>query len=380
MRKLLEHTTKFDMATITWKAWPRPDKRHGDEERKMHEQRVWLALSEELASVNGLRQVAAKAARNAVRQTATQRKLAAQWRSRENYHKKVADAKGKAAPPLDCKPGRCVCPTNCSCEHSPAGKLKEGSDAAEKLATRFHASTNVVFSMELPDDVLRERIETCMRVSDEHKARLATEWSSKRAAHGMPMPACASCGIRDPQLGYQRARVLDLPPVFKLDGVEDTGQRARRERLGAVQLAEAPAKGAAPGTLPTFQPVDLRPIMSCWWGGWPCCAGPDDELYHLHPELVDKGTDGPTVLLCEHCHAETSKGADAKAPKLSIANGIDFGLLSRIPQLEPLSDVEQMLLSEVRLYHLVVKVSACHACRGRLCLTLPPDRNLSGDV
>ena len=74
--------------------------------------------------------------------------------------------------------------------------------------------------------------------------------------------------------------------------------------------------------------------------------------------------------MCEHCFSEASKGADAKAPKLSIANGIDFGLLSRVPQLEPLSDVEQMLLSEVRLYHLVVKVSACSACRGGAYLTL----------
>jgi len=48
----------------------------------------------------------------------------------------------------------------CSCKHSPAWKLKKGSDAAKKLTTRFHVSTNIVFSMELPDDVLCERIET----------------------------------------------------------------------------------------------------------------------------------------------------------------------------------------------------------------------------
>ena len=53
-----------------------------------------------------------------------------------------------------------------------------------------------------------------------------------------------------------------------------------------------------------------------------------------------------------------AKGASATTPpKMSIAAGKDFGLLSRVPELETLSDVEQMLLSETRLYHVVVKVA-----------------------
>ena len=104
-----------------------------------------------------------------------------------------------------------------------------------------------------------------------------------------------------------------------------------------------------------------------------CYKTADDQLYHLHPELVDAHTDGARALLCQHCHAEAKK-SDAekpKAPKMSIAAGIDFGLLSRLPELEPLSDVELMLLSEVRLYHVVAKV--CMAGAKSLLYSLVPE-------
>ena len=60
-------------------------------------------------------------------------------------------------------------------------------------------------------------------------------------------------------------------------------------------------------------------------------------------------------LLCQHCCDQSAKGC---TPKMSIAAGIDYGLLSRVPTLETPTDAEQMLLSSVRLYHVVVKVSA----------------------
>ena len=53
---------------------------------------------------------------------------------------------------------------------------------------------------------------------------------------------------------------------------------------------------------------------------------------------------------------QARKGANAAAPKFSLADGIDYGWLARVPELEPLSDLEIMLLSSVRLYHSVVKV------------------------
>lgn len=43
-------------------------------------------------------------------------------------------------------------------------------------------------------------------------------------------------------------------------------------------------------------------------------------------------------------------------PKFSLANGIDFGVLSRLPEYQPLSEMEIMALSDIRLYHITVKV------------------------
>ena len=44
---------------------------------------------------------------------------------------------------------------------------------------------------------------------------------------------------------------------------------------------------------------------------------------------------------------------------MSIANNIDYGVLSRIKfPLERPSDLEVMLMSTVRLYHMVTKVSS----------------------
>ena len=279
------------------------------------------------------RNAVSNAISNAVRTSAKQAKADNRKRNAEHRARLVKMAKDKGAAPLCVdEHDRCNCPPRVYCHRCPEAKRLEAAAAAVDLETRFHASTNVVFSMDLPDDVLRERIETCMSVSDEQKARLAAAWASSRAAHGRAIPACASCGIRHPLLDYHRVQVACLPPVFKLTADE----RARRDRLGSVCLAAAPAEGTPPGTPPVFHeaPVDLRPIMSCW----PRKPGPDDELFHLHPELVDEiGAGEPSVLMCEHCHAAVGKGAATKAdaPKLSIAAGIDFGLLSRVHTVDP---------------------------------------------
>ena len=78
--------------------------------------------------------------------------------------------------------------------------------------------------------------------------------------------------------------------------------------------------------------------------------------FHLHPELVDESGGEPRVMLCHHCVDKV------KPPKMSIANHIDYGVLSRIDfPLEQPSDLEVMLMSTVRLYHMVTKVP----CRER---------------
>ena len=91
-----------------------------------------------------------------------------------------------------------------------------------------------------------------------------------------------------------------------------------------------------------------------------CYEAVDGTLYHLHPEFVDATHDAsnPSMLFCDRCKTQVGAGK-SKAPPLSLAAGIDFGVLSRITEFRDpdmqLSEAEQMLLSEVRLYHIVAK-------------------------
>ena len=49
---------------------------------------------------------------------------------------------------------------------------------------------------------------------------------------------------------------------------------------------------------------------------------------------------------------------DSSPPEYSLANGLDFGVLSRVPLLAgcELTPLETIVLSHVRLYHVTIKV------------------------
>ena len=94
-----------------------------------------------------------------------------------------------------------------------------------------------------------------------------------------------------------------------------------------------------------FRKVDVSKVISCY-------ETRDRELYHLHPELVEEVDDELRVRFCSSCAAAADK---KEVPELSLAADVDYGLLSRVrlngKPIEPLSDVEQMLLSEVSAPH-----------------------------
>lgn len=117
-----------------------------------------------------------------------------------------------------------------------------------------------------------------------------------------------------------------------------------RERLKDMPLLKAD------GTVDS-QPVDLSAVCSVY----DACDG--GRPYWLHPDLIDHRASVPACLLCKTCAAALSKG---ERPPMNVAN-VDYGALSRVPRLERLSLLEEMLLSPLRLYHVVVKV------RSRLC-------------
>ena len=66
-------------------------------------------------------------------------------------------------------------------------------------------------------------------MSDEKKVQLITYWEAADMAHGLPIPGCASCGIRDLTLEYSRQNVSESPTYFRLNA-----QRCRElDLLGA---------------------------------------------------------------------------------------------------------------------------------------------------
>ena len=94
-------------------------------------------------------------------------------------------------------------------------------------------------------------------------------------------------------------------------------------------------------TMGTVEPARVCSVYTPADGGAP---------YYLHPEFVDEGARG--CLLCRKCACAVDAG---RRPDMNVSN-VDYGWLGRLPSLEPLSVLEELLLSPHRLYHVVVKV------------------------
>lgn len=219
-----------------------------------------------------------------------------------------------------------------------------------------------------------------------------------------PLPACASCGTRcmAARGAYKRFMVVDLPEPFRFT----EKQRADLEAMGTVDLvrevsgghSRVPVGGTGeageadaeddPMVAPAVEtyPVHLRDMVSCF-------EDSDGRIYHLHADLVEhvcseaaaafeggdemevegaggeveaaaEGAEGAggatrmvaTVRLCHTCAAHAS-GERAGPPTQSLATGVDYGRMDCL-QLPPLTDIEKLLLSDVRMYANVLKVVA----------------------
>ena len=219
-----------------------------------------------------------------------------------------------------------------------------------------------------------------------------------------PLPACASCGTRcmAARGAYKRFMVVDLPEPFRFT----EKQRVDLEAMGTVDLvrevsgghSRVPVGGTGeageadaeddPMVAPAVEtyPVHLRDMVSCF-------EDSDGRIYHLHADLVEhvcseaaaafeggdemevegaggdveaaaEGAEGAggatrmvaTVRLCHTCAAHAS-GERAGPPTQSLAAGVDYGRMDCL-QLPPLTDIEKLLLSDVRMYANVLKVVA----------------------
>ena len=92
-----------------------------------------------------------------------------------------------------------------------------------------------------PDDpecisAVREMLNDNVTLTPERSQELIEQYLEKMKPT-LPLKACCSCGIRDPQAGDISAKpVNSLPKVFRFTGL----QRERREKLRAINLMVRP--------------------------------------------------------------------------------------------------------------------------------------------
>ena len=148
-----------------------------------------------------------------------------------------------------------------------------------------------------------------------------------------PLLSCASCGVRQFQLGLESAKNYQKIPIDRLVKLQLSHQQL--ETLLAI-------------------PLPYRRVVSYFQSS-------NGLYYHLHPEFVTATTNDNTKLVseiatvCEKCHAVLVKPT-SQVPKWSIAAGIDFGNPGRIG-LPPLRLAEEYVIARVRLYVSIVKLT-----------------------
>ena len=169
-------------------------------------------------------------------------------------------------------------------------------------------------------------------------------------------------GLRDVEDSYEKWFFDELPDYFKYN--EEYTEKFNKLREG-VRLMNKDGVLDAGNT-------DISCIMSSY------LAAKNGTRYHLHPELVDESTE--TVDVCTSCmrliHAEGLRDVarlekmtmstredeedvdedeeddpellKLRSGSLSIAAGFDYGVLSRVAGLTPLSTLENALLTPNR--------------------------------
>ena len=164
----------------------------------------------------------------------------------------------------------------------------------------------------------------------------------------MDLPGCGSCGIR--------ALPTDHP--FKLFSLSRLGMM----RLSGEQIREFQA----------LNPV-TRAIKSVYLHE----VGEVTDYYYLHRELIEVDRENqPAVRLCRGCSQAIESGI---IPSFSIANGYDYGILSRaLPSLvdAPLSLAESLALAPNRLYIELVRIKESTSQQNALvghAITFPQD-------
>ena len=109
--------------------------------------------------------------------------------------------------------------------HVPDGTAEDVSNGCE----RYYASTNVAMLLEKDPEKVKQNIRNFCYVSEDRKEAIRREWQTGRMAHGAPLRACASCGIRSEKLAYDQVAVRDLSSYFEFNASDQQEFDALKE-------------------------------------------------------------------------------------------------------------------------------------------------------
>ena len=132
----------------------------------------------------------------------------------------AAVAASDALPPPLLNVARCVCYAGKTdqfyCDYCDDTRRHDAREAARDLEARFVMATNTEMSMvpETPAH-FEHLVDRAITVTDEETRELQERYL-KRLAVTTCLPSCGACGARDPKLCYERWRVEDLPPCFRI--------------------------------------------------------------------------------------------------------------------------------------------------------------------
>ena len=205
--------------------------------------------------------------------------------------------------------------------------------------------------------LVKESIHQNVHVGEEHVASLKERADAVSNAR-TTLFACASCGARMVERGYECVKVRDLPPVFRYTDEQKAKLKKVPVTLLEVDVDGDPEIGVNDESV-DFNMLRTRCVDLMQMKTFYKLNEDDEDTYHLHPELVETPHDGSgeCVRLCRpRCAGALRKDAP---PKFSLAAGVDFGRLDVLGLPEP-SEIERLILSNVRTYAQVVKVVPKH--------------------
>lgn len=100
----------------------------------------------------------------------------------------------------------------------------------------------------------------------------------------------------------------------------------------------------------------------------------NNELYYLHPEAISEANEIHECHLCRICYDSIKSN---RLPVYSVANGHDYGDISRLHNVEALTYVEQYAITRYRTYGSIMKIKPTGSIESRQLtghiITFPQD-------